>query len=89
MVSVQFTQNLQRHVACGEREVDGATVREVLDAYFAGNAQARGYVVDDQGALRHHMMIFVDGRPLADRRELSDAVRPDSTIHVLQALSGG
>ncbi len=89
MVTVKFTQNLQRHVACEDREVAGATVREALEAYFEGHDKARGYVVDDQGALRHHMMIFVDGRPIADRKGLSDAIGADSEIYVLQALSGG
>jgi hypothetical protein len=76
-------------VECAEAEVTGSTVREVLDAYFAGNARARGYVVDEHGALRHHMMIFVDGRPIADRRGLSDPLGPESELDVIQALSGG
>jgi hypothetical protein len=89
MPRIRFTQNIQRHVECAEAEVTGSTVREVLDAYFAGNARARGYVVDEHGALRHHMMIFVDGRPIADRRGLSDPLGPESELDVIQALSGG
>jgi hypothetical protein len=34
-------------------------------------------------------MIFVDDRPLADRQRLSDPLRPDSQVFVMQALSGG
>jgi hypothetical protein len=49
----------------------------------------RGYVLDDQGALRHHMMVFVDGEPIRDRARLSDLVRPTSEVYVMQALSGG
>jgi len=89
MVAIHFTQNIQRHIACPERAVSGDTVREVLANYFADNETARAYVLDDQGALRHHMMIFVDGAPVADRGTLSDAVGPDSNLHVIQALSGG
>jgi molybdopterin synthase sulfur carrier subunit len=89
MAHVVFTQNLQRHVACPETEAPGATVREVLDAVFAGNAQARGYVLDDQSALRKHMAIFVDGNPLRDRVHLSDPVDANARIYVMQALSGG
>src|SRR5947209_16739434 len=37
MARVVFTANLQRHVACPPAEVAGRTVREVLDAAFAGN----------------------------------------------------
>ena len=89
MARVVFTANIQRHVACPEAEAAGATVREVLDNVFAENPQARGYVLDDQSALRKHMTIFVDGRMIRDRARLADAVTETSTIHVFQALSGG
>jgi sulfur-carrier protein len=89
MARIVFTQNIQRHVECPDAEAAGASVREVLDNVFAGNPQARSYVLDDQAALRRHMTIFVDGRAIRDRIRLSDAVAEGSTIHVFQALSGG
>lgn len=89
MPQVRFTQNIQRHVACPARLVDGESVRDVLNAYFNGNQHARGYVLDDQGALRKHMVIFVNGKPLLDRNTLTDAVPNDGTVDVMQALSGG
>jgi len=46
-------------------------------------------VLDDQGALRKHMAIFIDGEPVLDRKELADAVPPDGTVDIVQALSGG
>jgi sulfur-carrier protein len=89
MPIVRFTNNIQRHVNCPPRDVPGATVREALEQYFAGNDRARGYVLDEQGRLRHHMAAFVDGRQLQDRDRLSDAVTADAVIDVVQALSGG
>ncbi len=89
MATVVFTQNLRRHVECPTETVEGTTVRAVLDAVFAANPRLRGYVLDDQGTMRHHMMVFVDGEPIADRAKLSDPVRPASEIYVMQALSGG
>ena len=70
-------------------EAAGATVREVLDNVFATNPRARSYVLDDQSGLRKHMTIFLDGEIIRDRSNLSEPVRPDSTIYVFQALSGG
>ena len=61
----------------------------VLGAVFAQNPRLRGYVLDDQGALRRHMMVFVDGQQIRDREALSDAVGPASEVYVMQALSGG
>ena len=89
MAKVVFTPNIQRHVACPEAEAAGRTVRDVLDNVFAENPLARGYVLDDQSALRKHMAIFVDGQMIRDRVGLTDAVRETSTIYVFQALSGG
>lgn len=89
MARVSFTPNIQRHVACPPTVAEGDTVAAVLAAVFAENVKARGYVLDDQGALRQHMLVFVDGSPVRDRRGLSDAVTAHSDIHVMQALSGG
>jgi len=89
MPKVRFTQNIQRHVACPTRAVEGASVRQVLEAYFADNAPARGYVLDDQGALRKHMAIFINGEPVLDRKNLADPVPADATLDIIQALSGG
>ena len=49
----------------------------------------RGYVLDDQGALRRHVAIYVNGRPIGDRVRLTDPVAADDEIYVFQALSGG
>lgn len=89
MATVSFTPNLQRHVECPPQTVEGASVREVLDRVFAMNPRLRGYVVDEQGALRYHMLVFVDGEQIVDRERLSDPVRPSSELYVMQALSGG
>jgi sulfur-carrier protein len=89
MARVCFTPNLQRHVNCPDVEAAGGTVRAVLDDVFAENPRARGYVLDDQGALRHHMAIFINGNPVRDRVRLSDSVPDDAEVYVFQALSGG
>jgi sulfur-carrier protein len=86
---VTFTANLQRHVQSPPGQTSGATVREALEEVFGKSPLLRTYVLDDQGRVRKHMSIFVDGQQIADREGLSDPVRPDSEIYVLQALSGG
>ena len=89
MTRVTFTANIQRHLACPPADVGGRTVREVLDAVFAQNPRARDYVLDDQGAVRHHMQIFVGGANVRDRAGLSDEVPAGAEVYVMQALSGG
>lgn len=84
-----FTANLQRHVPCPPTSVVAHTVGEALVEVFASVPRLRGYVVDERGALRKHMAVFVDGSLIVDRIHLSDAVGPNSEIYVMQALSGG
>jgi hypothetical protein len=64
-------------------------VREVLERVFGNEPRARGYVLDEQGALRKHVVVFVDGEAVQDRSGLSDGVRAESQVYVMQALSGG
>jgi len=89
MPQVVFTSALARHVDCPTEEVPGATVREVLDAYFARHARARTYVLDEQGVLRQHVVVFVDGVQVKDRTRLEENVAPRAEVYVMQALSGG
>lgn len=89
MPRVIFPSVLQRHVDCPPVVVGGATVRAALEAAFAELPRVRGYLLDEQGALRHHVTIFVDGAVVQDRVKLADPVHADSRIDVLQALSGG
>jgi hypothetical protein len=89
MARVFFTANLRRHVDCASMDADGETVREVLARVFAVQDRLGTYVLDDQGALRKHMTILVDGQRIGDLERLSDVVRPGSEIWVMQALSGG
>lgn len=89
MAKITFTVNLKRHIDCPEQRVAGSSVAEVLDGVFCSNPKLRGYILDDQGAMRKHINIFLDGSPIADREKLTDVTKEQSEIYVMQALSGG
>ncbi len=89
MVHISFASSIQRHVPCSALTVKGDSVHDVLEAVFGQNDRLRGYLLDDQGSLRKHLAVFVNGQQIADPQTLSDAVPQDATIHVIQALSGG
>ena len=86
---IVFTQQLRRFTETPEVDAPVATLRAALDAAFAANPRLRGYVLDDQGHLRGNVVAFIDGRRCTERIKLDDALRPDSRVHVMQALSGG
>lgn len=89
MATVEFTPNLARQTRAVPCTAQGATVAEVLESAFAQQPGLKSYIIDDQGAVRQHVVIFLDGSAIVDRRHLSDATGPDSEIFVMQALSGG
>jgi sulfur carrier protein ThiS len=89
MAHLFFAPSIQRHVAMPAREVDARTLGEALESAFAEQPRLRGYILDDQGSLRKHLAVFVDGRPVRDRQHLSDALGEESQVYVIQALSGG
>lgn len=77
---------LRSYTAMREVEADGATLAAVLtdlDRRFPG---IRFRVVDEQGRLRRHVRFFVAGEQIF---ALSHPLRPDDTLVVVQALSGG
>jgi sulfur-carrier protein len=89
MATVHFTSNLRRHVDCPSMPVTANTVRDALLQVFAANDRLQAYVLDDQGAVRKHMRILVDGVAIVDLARQSDQVKSTSEIWVMQALSGG
>lgn len=89
MAHIEFTPQLHRFVNTPVLDTPATTLRELLDAAFDGNLLLRGYIVDEQGHLRVNVVVFIDGLRARDLRGLTDPLRPDSRVHVLQALSGG
>jgi len=89
-VRVVFTANLHRYTGgVDELEADGATVAELLVALDDRIPGLRHYLVDDRGALRPHVNVFVNGEPVEDRPTLGDPLDAAATVHIMQALSGG
>jgi sulfur carrier protein ThiS len=89
MPVVHFTPNLRRHVNCPSCTAPGDTVADVLAAVFRDHPAIRGYILDDQGMLRTHIAIFVNGDQIKDRRRMTDPIATTDQIHIMQALSGG
>ena len=90
MPKVNFTYALKRFFPGIETtDVAGETVRELLDALELHYPGLAGYIVDDQGVLRRHVNIFLNGELISDREKLSDPVSHEDDIYIMQALSGG
>jgi sulfur-carrier protein len=89
MPTVSFTPALERFLAVPSADVEAATLGQALAAVFAATPALRGYLLDDQGKLRRHVAVYINGSPASDRVGLSDPVAAEDRIFVFQALSGG
>ena len=89
MANLHFTQQLARFLDVPTLDVAAPCLRAALDTAFAQQPRLRGYVLDEQGALRANVAIFIDGARCRERQVLDDVLQPDSQVYILQALSGG
>ena len=65
--------------------VRGVSVGDALDDLFAAEPGLRGHILDDEGRVRPHVLIFVN----QVRAELATPIPDGAEIQVLQAVSGG
>jgi hypothetical protein len=72
-----------------EIEVEAGTAAEVVQAMEELAPGFAFYICDERGSLRTHVNIFIEENLVADRKKLSDKVKPDARVYILQALSGG
>jgi len=69
-----------------EVEAHGATVGELLDDLDRRHPGLRFRIVNEQDALRPHVRVFVNRRPVAG---LDQPILETDEVQILQALSGG
>ena len=70
---------------CAEHPVDGDTVGELLRALEQGQPALGGWILDERGAVRRHINVFVNG----EYAHAGTSVGPGDRVDVLPAISGG
>jgi molybdopterin converting factor small subunit len=91
MAQVRFTRHLVRYFpTLGDIvTAEGNSVAEVVADLDKQSPGLADYIVDEHGALRKHVNIFLDQELIHDRQTLQDTVASDDQIYIFQALSGG
>jgi len=85
MATLRLRSPLRELAGASDLDVPGATVREVLRGLEAGSPKLAGWVLDERGAIREHVVVFVNG----ERAGLDAPVAAGDRVHVLPAISGG
>lgn len=90
MAKVKFTPSLKRFFPdLTEITVEATTISELISAVDNRWTGLADYIVDEQGALRKHVNIFIGDELIYDKKTLSDAIDENSRVYIMQALSGG
>ena len=90
MAKVKFTSALKPFFPdLTDLELQGNSVRELLDQIEKRHPGIQNYITDDNGSLRQHVNIFLQGDHIKDRHALSDVVEGNDEVIIFQALSGG
>ncbi|UZR97866.1 MoaD/ThiS family protein [Chondrinema litorale] len=90
MAIVRFTSALRRFFPdLKDTEFEGATVKETLNNIEKSYPGILSYLLDDNGALRKHVNIYLQNELIQDRQHFYDQVKEDDEIIIFQALSGG
>jgi hypothetical protein len=90
MPTIKFTYALKRYFPqLKDMAAKGNTLPEVFREIESTYPGLGSYVLNEQGCLRKHVNIFIDGTMIKDRTALSDPFASDSEIYIMQALSGG
>jgi molybdopterin synthase sulfur carrier subunit len=89
MPTVSFTPNLKRFFPrLGKAEVTADSVRDALLEIEIAFPGILDYIVDEQKSLREHVNIFVNNQTITDKINLSDQIKPDDDLYIMQALTG-
>jgi molybdopterin converting factor small subunit len=90
MATIKFTYALKRfYPKLDTLELPAKNVNTVVHALDDTYPGIKDYLIDEQGQLRKHVNIFVDGDLIQDRTTLQDTLKEDSEVYIMQALSGG
>jgi len=89
MPTISCTSRLAAVGPVQAKTYPGTTVSGLLDAAHTDYPRLQSYLLDDQGHVRKHVAIFVDGQLLPRSSVLQHPLTTHSDVHIMQALSGG
>lgn len=89
MPLIACTRRLEHVGPCEPRDYPGDTVGQLLDALANDYPRLKDYVLDDQGRVRQHVAIFVEGALQPRETVLHLPLARLSQVYIMQALSGG
>lgn len=89
MVKVVLTANLQKYFPESKFETEANSLKDLLRKMDERRPLFSTYIIEDNGSIRKHVNIFIDGEVLSDKSHTDVQLKSGSQVHIMQALSGG
>ena len=90
MATINFTSALKRfYPNLKPVQVKAATIGEILLELNQFYPNLSDFLIDEHGALRQHINVFIGDAMINDRETLADKVGEKDDVLIFQALSGG
>jgi molybdopterin synthase sulfur carrier subunit len=86
-VALVYVRGPLKQLAGGKAQhrILGATIVELITGLEDRHPAVRGWILDERGAIRRHINVYVNGERGSDYTP----VEPDDRVDVLPAISGG
>lgn len=90
-MAIVFVPSPLRRLTGGQArvEVAAASVAELLDRLEAAHPGVRGLLLDDAGALRAHVNLFVGPHEIRTLAGLQTPLAADDEVSIIPAMAGG
>jgi molybdopterin synthase sulfur carrier subunit len=90
-VSAVWIPQVLRSAVGGQKQVelDGATIRELVDALVAKYPSLRQQLLDEQGDLNRFVNVYVNGQDVRYLAGLDTPVTERDEVRLLPAMAGG
>ena len=90
MAKIEFSLQLASHVDCpASGDLQVGSLREGLNCWFEKHPKLSGYLLNDEGQLRGHLSVFIDGQMAVHSEALDAHISDEAEVFVMQAISGG
>ena len=89
MPTVVCTSRLHAVGPAKAEQFAGTTLTQLLQNMAETYPRLTAYLLDDQGQIRKHVAIFIDGELMPGQTALTAPLRSESEVYLMQALSGG
>ena len=87
---VRFPPHLRRFIDVPEEvDIHSNSLPDLLSQIESRFPGSSAYITHENGQLRQHVNIFLDGKVVVDRKNLSDDLSGVTEVVIMQALSGG